>query len=200
MVWNATGRRKVGFGQDGDIRPRVARLILLCVPALIFGAIALGGCKKTDVSATSDASSPSTISTETDAPHDDGPTAANVINATSGQYITVEGTLRRIEQTRDQTGMGWSRVVYLIELDAGTSISYTDGDGDNAQHSMESIAVETVEQYGDEADRNLESATSRHWQQYVGRRVMASGILYDTGNAHTYGFAMLDVRGVKPLT
>lgn len=117
--------------------------------------------------------------------------------AQNGSPITLEGVVKREEQTKSQTGMGWSRVVYYLDLDNPINLTYTDGFGDTAQARMERIAVEVLEQYGSEADHNLDLKISSKWQRYVGDHVEATGCVYDTGNAHTVGDAMLDVSSVS---
>lgn len=107
------------------------------------------------------------------------------------EWVTVEGIIRRDEQTTAETGMGWSRVVYYLELDRRTTITYVNGFGDVCQADVDWIAFEVLEQSGDDADKNLNSVYDMRWDDLIGYHATVTGQPIDTGNAHTVGPVML---------
>ena len=85
--------------------------------------------------------------------------------------------------------MGWSAVVYWLVLDNSVRIDYIDAWGNKTTATFSRIAVYALEQYGDNANKNLSSIKDSYWQRHIGKKVTVKGMPFDTGNAHTYGYA-----------
>lgn len=117
--------------------------------------------------------------------------SGDLVYPDSDGWVTLTGTLRRSDQTTNETGMGWARVVYFLDLDRRTTIVYTDGFGNSAEAEMETIAIEVLELYGDDANQQLASAYDSRWDQFVGMYGPVTGQVFDSGNAHTVGPVML---------
>lgn len=87
--------------------------------------------------------------------------------------------------------MGWLRVVYGVQFSSPVPFDHTDGFGNSAHADLYFIFIDTVEQYGYDADNNLGSVTIDRREPYVGQKVTVSGQLFDTDGSHTVGPVML---------
>ena len=204
-VEDGHGARKTGSNSKSSSGGGISWLFLIMVAVLGFAVLGGGGgasdttessSSTTEYSSSTTESSSST--TEYSSNQESGTTSVaqeenkgTTVFVDSDGWLTAEGTLQRLEQTTSQTGMGWSRVAYLLVFDTSVPISYTDGFGNSKQEYMDCIAVDVVEQSGDDADRNLNLATIDKWEPYVGQRITVTGRLFDSGTAHTVGPVML---------
>lgn len=117
--------------------------------------------------------------------------SASSSNSDVQDWVTLAGTIRRDEQTTAETGMGWSRVVYFLELGRRTTIVYKSGFGDVRQADVDRIAIKVLEQFGDDANKDLDTINDASWESFVGMRATVTGQPFDSGNAHTVGPVML---------
>ena len=102
--------------------------------------------------------------------------------------IELTGTIVREAKTTDDTGMGWSAVVYWLVLDNSVTIKFNDTGGPKSK-TFSRISVYQMEQYESNANVGLSDIASVEWQPYVGKRVTVAGEIINTGTAHTFGYA-----------
>lgn len=179
-------------------RTRRLRVLLSVVVVACFSLLG-GGMALASMSSSSAKPAYTTVVSESPVSDSDynAKSAPAKVSAEDGKLVELKGVFWRDEQTRAQTGMGWSRVVYYLQLDTPATVTYTDARGKTASADMNRIAVNTIEQYGDDADRNLRWIEDDHWDYYVGRHVKVTGQLVDTGNAHTVGPVMFRGSGAS---
>ena len=146
---------------------------------------AASSASKSDDEAASDGSANQNGDADTSSGQEDA--GGGVIDATNGP-VSLEGTLVREELSTKQTGMGWSAGVYWLVFDKPATINYSGAFGDET-NTMDKLAAFQIEQYLDDADKDLGSVTDPAWDPYVGKRVIVTGTLTNTGNAHTIGYA-----------
>ncbi len=197
-VEDGHGARKTGSNSKSSSGGGISWLFLIMVAVLGFAVFGGGGGASDTTESSSSTTEYSSSTTEYSSNQESGTTSVaqeenkgTTVFVDSDGWLTAEGTLQRLEQTTSQTGMGWSRVAYLLVFDTSVPISYTDGFGNSKQEYMDCIAVDVVEQSGDDADRNLNLATIDKWEPYVGQRITVTGRLFDSGTAHTVGPVML---------
>lgn len=109
----------------------------------------------------------------------------------SSNAVTLKGTLVREEWPMSKTMMAWSAVGYFLEFDTPVSVTF-DLMGQPQTETVTRIQVASVEQYGDEADKNLSAQSDPNWEQYVGTYVAVSGKLFNQGNAHCLATARFE--------
>lgn len=197
-VEDGHGARKTGSSSKSSSGGGISWLFLIMVAVLGFAVLGGGGGASDTTEYSSSTTESSSSTTEYSSNQESGTTSVaqeenkgTTVFVDSDGWLTAEGTLQRLEQTTSQTGVGWSRVAYLLVFDTSVPISYTDGFGNSKQEYMDCIAVDVVEQSGDDADRNLNLATIDKWEPYVGQRITVTGRLFDSGTAHTVGPVML---------